>query len=296
MPAGWRSAGCWWAARTCSACSRWAVARASSRLWSRGAWSSWRRSRSRSARNSAVDSRWRSGLLGGVDGQGLAARPGQGLGQLQEHPAGRGRAGPARRRPGVRVRPRHTGACRTGSGQLHVQPVDVLAAGKADQGPSAGQPLGAVASRRVGQIHPPVALSLTPTIQIRPRQADFPAIGAVQPDRQAARSRVKGGHDPSAPVGHPELGDGVVATDDPVADRQLAVLDLELLGAEPPRAARSSWQAVFSRSTSTRRAANTITSWAGSRSASCQAAHQSCKSARVAAGLESAATTRSWAR
>src|SRR4029453_14799227 len=34
-----------------------------------------------------------------------------------------------------------------------------------------------------------------------------------------------------------------------------------------PRAARSSWQAVLSRSTSVRRAANTMTSWAGSCSA-----------------------------
>jgi hypothetical protein len=32
---------------------------------------------------------------------------------------------------------------------------------------------------------------------------------------------------PRAAVGHPELGDGVVAADDPVAHRQLAVLDLE---------------------------------------------------------------------
>jgi hypothetical protein len=73
--------GCWWVARACSACWRWAVARASSRLRSRGAWSSWRRSRSRSARSSAVDIPWRLRLLG-VDGQGLAASPGQGLSQL----------------------------------------------------------------------------------------------------------------------------------------------------------------------------------------------------------------------
>ncbi len=45
---------------------------------------------------------------------------------------------------------------------------------------------------------------------------------------------VEGGDDPTAAVSHPQLGDGVVATDDPVADRQLAVLDLEPLGAEPP--------------------------------------------------------------
>jgi hypothetical protein len=43
---------------------------------------------------------------------------------------------------------------------------------------------------------------------------------------------VDGGDDPAAAVGHPELSDGVVATDDPVADRELAVLDLDAVGAE----------------------------------------------------------------
>jgi len=54
----------------------------------------------------------------------------------------------------------------TGSGQLHVQPVDVFGSGQADQGSAAGQPLGAVASRRVGQVDPAVALAAAAAIQI----------------------------------------------------------------------------------------------------------------------------------
>jgi hypothetical protein len=59
-----------------------------------------------------------------------------------------------------------------------------------------------------------------------------------------------------------------VAAHDPIPDRQLAVLDLEPLAAEAAAMASSSWQAVLSRSTSPRQAANTMTSWLGSRSAS----------------------------
>ena len=78
--------------------------------------------------------------------RGLAASPGQGLGQLQV---------------GIRLvavgQVQLAGALRfgadhgvqasvlAGSGQLHIQPVDVLAAGEPDQGPTPGQPLGAVA-------------------------------------------------------------------------------------------------------------------------------------------------------
>ena len=43
---------------------------------------------------------------------------------------------------------------------------------------------------------------------------------------------VEGGDGAAAAVGHPELADGVVAADDSIPDRQLAVLDLELLPAE----------------------------------------------------------------
>jgi hypothetical protein len=92
--------------------------------------------------------------------------------------------------------------------------------------------LGAVAGGGIGQIHPAVALAVTTAVQIRPRQADYPVVLAVQPDRQAAGLGVEGGDHPSAAVGHPELADGIVTTDDPVPDRQLAVLDLQPLGAE----------------------------------------------------------------
>jgi hypothetical protein len=43
---------------------------------------------------------------------------------------------------------------------------------------------------------------------------------------------VEGGDDPAAAVGYPELGDGVLAADDPVPDGQLAVLDQEPFAAE----------------------------------------------------------------
>jgi hypothetical protein len=44
--------------------------------------------------------------------------------------------------------------------------------------------------------------------------------------------RVEGGDHAAAAVGHPQLGDGVVATDDPVPDREVAVLDLQPLVSE----------------------------------------------------------------
>jgi hypothetical protein len=43
---------------------------------------------------------------------------------------------------------------------------------------------------------------------------------------------VEGGDGATSTVGHPQLGDGVVAADDPVPDRQLAVLHLEALLSE----------------------------------------------------------------
>jgi hypothetical protein len=43
---------------------------------------------------------------------------------------------------------------------------------------------------------------------------------------------VEGGDGAAAAVGHPELGDGVVAAHHPVAHGQLAVLDLDAVGAE----------------------------------------------------------------
>ena len=123
------------------------------------------------------------GAAGGVDGQGLAASPGQGLGQLQvavgllpvgqvQLPGALGFGADHRVQAGVLA----------GPGQLHIQPVDVLGAGEPDQGPPAGQPLGAVAGGGIGQVHPPVALAAAAAIQIRPGQGDRPAVGAVQAD------------------------------------------------------------------------------------------------------------------
>jgi hypothetical protein len=44
---------------------------------------------------------------------------------------------------------------------------------------------------------------------------------------------VEGGDDAAAAVGHPQLGDGVVATHDPIPHGQLAVLDLQPFLAKP---------------------------------------------------------------
>jgi hypothetical protein len=70
----------------------------------------------------------------------------------------------------------------TGPGQLHIQPVDVFCSGEPDQGPAAGQPLGAVAGGGIGQVHPAIALSPTAAIQIPPWQSDLPAVAPVQAD------------------------------------------------------------------------------------------------------------------
>jgi len=85
-----------------------------------------------------------------------------------------------------------------------------------------------------------------------------------------------------------------VAADDPVPDRQLPVLDLQPIPSETAPSGQELLAGGVEPIHFDRRAANTTTSWAGSCSACCQAAHQSCSRARVAAGLESAATTRSW--
>src|SRR5215216_8080130 len=114
-----------------------------------------------------------------------------------------------------------------GPGQLYIQPVDVLGAGEADQGPSAGQTLGAVAGGGVGQVDPPVALAAAAAVQVGPGQGHLPAVGAVQADGEGPGVGVEGGDDPPAVVGHPQLADGVVATHDPVPHPQLAVLNLQ---------------------------------------------------------------------
>ena len=84
----------------------------------------------------------------------------------------------------------------------------------------------------ISQIHPAVPFSLTAAIQIRPGQGHRPVVVAVQADGQGPGLGVEGGDSAAAAVGHPELPDRVVAADDPVPDRQLAVLDLQPLLAE----------------------------------------------------------------
>jgi hypothetical protein len=84
----------------------------------------------------------------------------------------------------------------------------------------------------IGQLHPPVALAMTATIQIGPGQGDLVAVGAVQADGEGAGVGVEGGDGAAAAVGHPEFADGVVAAHDPVPNGQLAVLDLKPLAAE----------------------------------------------------------------
>jgi hypothetical protein len=170
---------------------------------------------------------------GGVDGQGLPTGSRQGLGQLQiavgllpvrqvQLPATVGIGADHGVQAGVLSGPR----------ELHVQPVDVLGAGEPDQGPPPGQPLGAVAGGGVGQVDPPVPLPLRAAIQVGPGQGDRLVILAVEAEGQGAGLGVESGDDAAAAVGHPQLGDGVVATHDPVADGQLAVLDLEPLASE----------------------------------------------------------------
>jgi len=171
----------------------------------------------------------------GVDGQGLAAGPGQGLSELQvsvglvpirqvQLAGALGFGADYGVQPGVVA----------SSGQLHIQPVHIFCAGEPDQRPPASQPLGAVAGGGIGQIHPPIPLPLGASLEVGPGQGDRAAIVAVEPHGEGPALGVEGGDDPAAAVGDPELGDGVVAADDPVPDRQLAVLDLEALGAEAP--------------------------------------------------------------
>jgi hypothetical protein len=136
--------GCWWAARASSACSRWVVAgQLPAAITGRlvelaaepvplGAQLGGRQS-------------LEIGAAGGVDGQGVAASPRQGLGQLQvpvgllpigqvQFPAALGFGADDGVQAGVLA----------GSGQLHIQPVDVFCAGEPYQGSPAGQPLGSV--------------------------------------------------------------------------------------------------------------------------------------------------------
>ena len=58
----------------------------------------------------------------------------------------------------------------------------ILAAGEPDQGPPEGEALGAVPGCGIGQVHPPVPLSLRATLKVRPGQGDFAAVVAIPPD------------------------------------------------------------------------------------------------------------------
>jgi hypothetical protein len=120
-----------------------------------------------------------------------------------------------------------------GAGQLHVQPVDVLAAGEADQRPPAGQPLRAMPGRGVGQVDTAVALPVAAAVQVPPRQGHLVRVVAVGADGERAALGVQGGDGAAGAVGDPQLADRVVPTHDPVADGELAVLDLQPLRAEP---------------------------------------------------------------
>jgi hypothetical protein len=121
------------------------------------------------------------GAAGGVDGQGLAASPGQCLGQ-QQIGIRLVAVGQVQLAAALGFGTDHgvEAGVVAGPGQLHIQPVDVFAAGQSHQSPPASQPLGAVASRRVGQVHSPVALPAAAVIQIGAGQGDRPTVGAVQ--------------------------------------------------------------------------------------------------------------------
>ena len=185
MPPGGRPPACWWEARASSACWRWAAARARSRLRSRGAWSSWWRKLVPLGPQLRRRQPLEVGAAGSVDGEGLAAGPGEGLGQLQvavgllligqvEFAGALGFGADDGVEAGVLA----------GSGQLDIEPVDVFGAGEADQGAAAGQALGAVAGGGVGQIDPTVALAAAAAVQVRRGQGHRPTVGAVKADRQ----------------------------------------------------------------------------------------------------------------
>jgi hypothetical protein len=80
-----------------------------------------------------------------------------------------------------------------------------------------------VAGGDIGQVHPPIPLSAKTPLEVGPGQGDRPAIVTVEPHGEGPALGVEGGHDPTAAVGDPQLGNRVLPADDPVPDRQLAV-------------------------------------------------------------------------
>jgi hypothetical protein len=89
-----------------------------------------------------------------------------------------------------------------------------------------------VAGGRIGQVEPAVPLAGLAGVQVPAWQGNFPGRLAVQAHGQRPLLDVQGGDGAAAAVGHPELGDGVVAADYPVPDPKLAVPDAEALLAE----------------------------------------------------------------
>jgi hypothetical protein len=172
--------------------------------------------------------------VGGVHGQGLPASPGQRVGQLQIA-VGLLPIGQVQLSGAVGFGADHgvQAGVQAGPRQLHIQPVHVFAAGQPDQGPPPGQPLGPVAGGGIGQVDPAGALTAATAVQIRPGQDNRPTVVAVETYGQGSSLDVKGGDNAPTAVSHPQLGDGVVATHDPVLHGQLAVLHLQPLTSEP---------------------------------------------------------------
>ena len=148
----------------------------------------------------------------------------------------------------------------------------------------------------IRQVDPAVAFAALAAVQVPARQGHLPLVPAVQADRKRALGGVEGGDGAATAIGDPELSDGVAAAHHPIPHRQRSVLDLEALGAE----AAAGGQELLAGGVEPVDLAAPVGQQhhvlPGLCSACCQAAHQSCSSARVAAGLESAQTTRSWAR
>jgi hypothetical protein len=204
----------------------------------------------------------------GVDGQGLAARPRQGLGQLQV-PIGPLPVGQIQLPSPLGFGPDHRvqASVLAGPRQLHIQPVHVFGAGEPDQGPPPGQPLGAVAGGGIGQVDPPVALPGAAAVQIGPgRRTSRPSV----PSRRTVNARASGSRavtTPRLPLATPSSPMALWphTTRSPTASFRSSTRSRS--PPRRPRVASSSWQALLSRSTSARRAANPTTSWAESPSA-----------------------------
>jgi hypothetical protein len=160
------------------------------------------------------------GSAGGVDRQGLVAGPDQGLDELAVAVGGL-QLGQVQLDTALGFGPDHRvqGGLVPGAGQLHVQPVAVLAAGQPHQRPPPGEGLGAMPGGGVGQVDAAVALPAAAAVQVPPWERDLPRVLAVQAERQGPLLRVQSGDRAASAVGHPQLADGVLAADHPIPDR-----------------------------------------------------------------------------